>query len=494
MPHRNKPKFFRGWAIIIIVLVGFLAINATQSYRALSELVENENDANLTKSVLRTIKDLYSSVQEAELGLRGFFLTGAESYLGPYYFALSTIDENLIEMRNYDFQIPEQIDNTKRLELVILERLQEAGSHILQKQADPDSYRISSEKMRQSYDSMAELGEVIRTMEELEYDLLERQSERAHRSRQNLLYTIVIANSVGLLLIILVAYLIRKALKTQLLEAEHLEMLVHQRTEELEHYSNELQRSNRELQDFAFVASHDLQEPLRKIRAFGDRLKSVYAGKLGDGEDYIDRMQSAASRMSRLIEDLLEFSRVSTRAKPFGPVDLNQVMNVVLDNLEIKIQERNAQVTATKLPIIDADESQMHQLFQNLIGNAIKFTQPDIQPQISIECQVYETVKLGELENIVYEIKVKDNGIGFDEKYIEKIFTPFQRLHGRDKYEGTGIGLAICRRIVERHQGTIEVDSIPGEGSTFTLYLNSRTKDQLVGTEISPFTEGTPNG
>lgn len=224
----------------------------------------------------------------------------------------------------------------------------------------------------------------------------------------------------------------------------------------------ELRRSNAELEAFAYVASHDLQEPLRKIQAFGDRL----AQKAGDQltaqcRDYLDRILSSATRMRRLIEDLLTFSRVTSRAQPFAPVDLNVTLREVLLDLDDLIEQTGAQLDAATLPTLDADPSQMRQLFQNLLGNALKFTKPGIPPRVRFAT---EEAPPGHVR-----VVVSDDGIGFEPRYAERIFQVFQRLHGRAEYEGTGVGLAICKKIVERHGGTILARSQPGQGATFVL-------------------------
>jgi light-regulated signal transduction histidine kinase (bacteriophytochrome) len=225
-----------------------------------------------------------------------------------------------------------------------------------------------------------------------------------------------------------------------------------------------LEQSNRDLQDFASIASHDLQEPLRKVKSFGDRLMAKFGASLGvEGKDYIERMQAAAHRMQSLIDGLLGYSRVTTRARPHVSVDLNGIVREVLTDLETRIEETGGRVEVGPLPTIDADPSQMRQLFQNLIGNALKFHGDD-KPVVhitSFPCS-----------NGFCLVQVKDNGIGFDEKYAEKIFAPFLRLHGRSsQYKGTGMGLAICKKIVERHEGAIAAASKQGEGATFTVTL-----------------------
>jgi light-regulated signal transduction histidine kinase (bacteriophytochrome) len=244
-----------------------------------------------------------------------------------------------------------------------------------------------------------------------------------------------------------------------------------QAAEALELKAEELARSNAELEQFAFVASHDLQEPLRKIRAFGDRLKMKCESVLPvEGADYLGRMQNAAARMQTLIADLLTFSRVISRTDPFVEVDLDKITREVLGDLEVRIEKTGATVTLSNLPKIEADPVHMQQLLQNLIGNALKFHLPDTKPQVQVTGRITRICNEASSPSVeVCELTVQDNGIGFDEKYLDKIFAVFQRLHNRQEFEGTGIGLAVCRRIVDRHKGSISARSIPGEGATFVV-------------------------
>ena len=239
-------------------------------------------------------------------------------------------------------------------------------------------------------------------------------------------------------------------------------------------FAEKLQQSNRELQDFAYVASHDLQEPLRKVSSFSERLRTTYGDALGEqGLDYLRRMEGATVRMQGLIEDLLSLSRVTTRATPFERVDLGAVAAEVLSDLEARLEETGGTVEVGALPSIEADRAQMRQLLQNLIGNSLKFHKQGEPPRVKVygEPGGRASTNGGRPR---FRLVVEDNGIGFDGEHLSRIFVPFERLHGRGAYEGTGMGLAICRKVVERHGGEITAQSAPGQGATFTVTLPVR--------------------
>lgn len=233
---------------------------------------------------------------------------------------------------------------------------------------------------------------------------------------------------------------------------------------ELSAFSEELKRSNKELEQFAYIASHDLQEPLRKVIAFGERLKTKYSHILDDtGNDFINRMNSSSMRMQKMINDLLTYSRISSKGNPFKKIDLNTIVNEVISDFEIAIERSKAQIHVSKLPEIDADSTQITQLFNNLISNALKYQNKNNIPIIQINSNL--------LSNNLLQISIKDNGIGIEEQYSEQIFQPFVRLHGRTEYEGNGIGLAICKKIIERHKGSIKLESQLNTGSIFIIEI-----------------------
>lgn len=241
----------------------------------------------------------------------------------------------------------------------------------------------------------------------------------------------------------------------------------------------DLEERNKELQHFAYIASHDLREPLRKIRAFGDLLQDEADEALSEEAGfYIQRMRTSASRMDDLLTDLLAFSRIATHTRPFATVHVEQAIRDVVDDYGLKIQEVDAVVDVQASGAVDADESQLRQLMSNLIDNALKFRRDGLQPRIRIHVALESSPE--DASGDVCRIVVEDNGIGFDEKYVDRIFEPFERLHGRSEFEGTGMGLAICQRIVQRHRGDISVSSSPGEGSRFTVTLPVRQEKKAA--------------
>lgn len=259
--------------------------------------------------------------------------------------------------------------------------------------------------------------------------------------------------------------------------ASELERRVIQRTEELHQANIELVNSNNNLQQFAYAASHDMQEPLRKIQSFGSRLLSTYSGQLDDNGKYmLNRIQDASKRMSAMIDDLLAYSRLTTREGEFQSVRLDEVVHSVLADLELSIQEQKTDILVGQLPVVWGNASQLTQLMQNLISNAVKYRLPDQESVIRLSYRTVDEAEKQTLPKLLPDhryicLEVSDNGIGFDEIYLDRIFQMFQRLHGRSEFSGSGIGLALCKKVVQNHHGYITAQSRPGEGATFIVYL-----------------------
>jgi signal transduction histidine kinase len=245
---------------------------------------------------------------------------------------------------------------------------------------------------------------------------------------------------------------------------------------DLKNKVEELHRSNRELEEFAYAASHDMLEPLRKITTFSERLGEKYKQELiGEGAMYLSRVVASAENMRQLINGLLEFSKIAQTAAPFVRVDLNNIIMEVINDWELKIEETGTAIRCTGLPIVAAVSSQLKQLFMNLIGNAIKFRKPGVPPIIRIDVvpATEEEVLLHQLQpsKEYHKISVSDNGIGFEDEYANRIFQVFQRLHGKSEYPGSGIGLSICKKILEYHNGAIYAENVADVGARFVFFL-----------------------
>jgi signal transduction histidine kinase len=456
-----------GFAFAIVLLIGM----SIGSYRSTTSLLNTDRLVTHTQEVIEELNALLASVKDAESAQRGYIITGNQAYLEPYGAAPSRVDQSLKRLRELTRDNPEQQHRMDILEPLTRRRLEvlQRGVVLRQDQGIEAASRWTQSDVGK--DLMDQVRQTVEAMKDTENRLLQNREELSRAAARRTLIILPLGGAIATIITLLAYFANRRELARRRLAEDQAQA-----------FTAELERSNRELQDFAFVASHDLQEPLRKFQAFGDRLRSKYGEAISaEGRDYLERMMNAARRMHILINDLLTFSRVTTKGQPFAQVDLNQVAREVLIDLEERIQDTGGQVEVGDLPTIDADALQMRQLLQNLIGNALKFHRAGQPSEVRLDS--HTTVGptqngRGPLAGEWYEIEVADNGIGFEEKYLDRIFTPFQRLHGRQEYEGTGMGLAVCRRIVERHGGEITARSQPGKGTTFLVTLPTKQKER----------------
>lgn len=468
------------WIIISSLLLLIISINTYISRSTVTDLNDLQEEITRTAHIVRVLEETHVSLLKAESGQRGFLLTQDENYLTHYKNAVDTIKALLVESQSLAPNVYQQVNAISKLRALINAKLLELDFTVKQAQNDQFTQairRVETDEGRKLYDEIHNLFLQIKAEES---NISETQVGKLRKASEVSSRNLAISFFTTLLLLIGVFFLAKLNIKNQRMrqiemEAQNdkLSRAVSERTKELSLFSDELKRSNRELEDFAFVASHDLQEPLRKIMAFGDRLETQSDNLTSKQIDFLRRMRNAANRMSTLISDLLEFSRVSTRGKPFQQVDLNEVLENCIDDLNVLIDETKVVINIDNLPIITADPTQMQQLMFNLLANAIKFSQNEVNPIVHISVQNVEQPSIIEVDGLENWqcISVTDNGIGFDQEYANKIFIPFQRLHSRESFKGTGIGLAICRRIVERHNGTIEAEGMVDKGAIFKVTL-----------------------
>lgn len=467
------------WIMALSAAITFFAVSAVLAYRSIDVITENNISINNTLQTINLIKDLNREIVAAESSQRGYLLTGDPDYLQPYHQTLLVVDDLLKQLDEATADLSSQNNRFESLFGYVRSKISDMERIVALTNREEIRAAIRQVKTDEGIELMRAISQVLDEMEREELFLLEKNKTVAIENREFILMALLLANGIGLLLSLGVFYTwYRNSTKVAELNSAlatanaELEEKVGVRTQALLQFSEELQRSNRELEEFAFVASHDLQEPLRKIRAFGDRLQKKFSSELGEtGSDYVLRMQGASERMTALIDDLLSFSRVTTKQRPFTWVNLNEVMDRVMDDLDYSIEEHNAQIHIDPLPSIYADDTQIAQVFMNLITNSLKFHAVDVRPIVTVTSEVNLVSPLPDDNRLWCRLQFADQGIGFDSHYAERVFSLFQRLHGREEYSGTGIGLALCRKIVERHGGTITAQSEPGEGAVFTIYL-----------------------
>jgi signal transduction histidine kinase len=470
MTFRGKVIAGFGMALAMQVLVAFL------SYRSLDRTTDDRLWVTHTHLALETLDAVLTNLLDIESGVRGYILTGDESYLGPYSSATNQIAQNLRELRTLTADNPAQQKSLDFLEPTVGARLQRAEFMIELRKREGLEGAAAPPQLGVGKQAMDQIRDRIEAMKGEEDRLLRSRTQTADRSSGDTTFLIVAGDTIAVAFGCIAGLVIAQEMKQRRRAEESVKQLnadlerrVEERTAELASQTKELERSNTELQQFAYVASHDLQEPLRMVASFTQLLAKRYADKIDDdGRDFINFAVDGATRMQTLITDLLNYSRVGTQAKPLAATDSEAVLRKVLEGLQFAIEDNDATVTYDPLPAVLADWMQLGQLFQNLLTNALKFhsTAP---PKIHVSAQRVRDC---------WRFSFRDNGIGIAPEHADRIFVIFQRLHTKTEYPGTGIGLAICKKIVERHGGRIWIEPCEGGGTTFSFTMPSAEKTE----------------
>jgi signal transduction histidine kinase len=439
-----------GSAIAVLLIVGAF------SYRSIVVSDESTRWVEHTRDVLKNIQQMRYSMETVASNIRDFALTGKESYLDNYRTGMADVEQYAQVVRDLTVDNPGQHARSSTLDGLIAERSSSAEVVIDAGRTQGTEAAVEAVRAGPALRISADFQATVLQMLDEEDNLLGLRNADAAR-RLNQTKIILIA---GILLGLLITGAAGWNVQRDNTRRELVEKALLQKMDELN-------RSNEELGQFAYIASHDLQEPLRMVASYTQLLSRRYKGKLDtDADEFIAYAVDGATRMQRLIQDLLAYSRVGTKGKELLNTSSEHALQTALSNLRGAIEDSGALITHDPLPNVLADETQLVQLFQNLVGNAIKYQNPGI-PKIHVAA-----LNGGEQ----YRFSVKDNGLGIDPKYFERIFGMFQRLHRREEFAGTGIGLAICKKIVERHGGQISVESQPGQGSTFRFALSGSDK------------------
>jgi signal transduction histidine kinase len=463
MTFKNKVVAGFGTGLAILLVVAVLA------YRS---MLRNDVDlqwVNHTYQVQGQVDAVVADLLSAEAGERGFILTGEVSFLDPYNDAVSRINGDVNTIRRVTSDNPVQQRALDRLEPSIAERVDQLRYRVGLRKQEGMVTDANIALLLPGKENMDMIRGQLAAMREEENRLLNIRTQEASSSSRQTRNVIVTGEALAIAFLSIAGIVVgeemarrgRAEQEIRALNAD-LEQRVAERTVELDARAKDLARSNSELQQFAYVASHDLQEPLRMVASFTQLLGKRYKDRLDDdARDFINFAVDGATRMQTLISDLLNYSRVGTQGKPLVPTDSGVLFERVLDTLQLSIQESGGVITSDPLPMVMADPQQLGQLFQNLLTNAIKFhgEQP---PRVRISA---------ERDGGTWKFSFRDNGIGISQEHADRIFIIFQRLHTKTEYPGTGIGLAICKKIVERHGGRIWIEPSPGGGTTFNFTI-----------------------
>jgi signal transduction histidine kinase len=451
IPVQKKIRlgFFIAFTVIIVASVC--------SFLVTKKLLDNAQWLNHTIEVSKGLEVITKQLKEAEAAIRGYNITKDKAFLRPNMQQRSIkIEEEYLMLRNITANSPQQQLHLDTLKILLDAKYRQ----LMAGEATETSRKADNSAVREGEKVMDKIDRKVQDMLAIEEGYLQEKS-KLQRFFSAIWIPVIFISSLMAILIGIYSYVtLTREFRLQL----HIESRLKSYQNDLQQNIKLLNKSNEELEQFAYVASHDLQEPLRKISTFSDRLQSKYGDQLPpDASDLIQRMVGAVGRMRVLINDLLAFSRAGRiTMENIVKVDMTQLLREVVSDLEISLQEKKALVHISALPLIEGNPTSFHQLFQNILSNAIKFANPDRQLVINITA---------EQDHHQCRIYVEDNGIGFDPSYTERIFLLFQRLHGMSEYTGTGIGLAICKKIVDSHHGQITALGAPGKGATFVITL-----------------------
>jgi signal transduction histidine kinase len=474
-----------GLVIFLLSLTAYLSWRSNQQQQELNEQVRH------TYEVISQVEQVAALSRDIQTDARNYELSGKKEFVLAYRQARQQLPIQLKQLDQALNHEPGERARFLRLSWLIDQR-QQVSQRLFDKRNQPTTTLTSEELLAQGRELLSQLRPLVGQLIQHQRALVSWRRGQVTKAYQGTQQWIVLSSVGAISVIAFVFWLLSRQLLRRIrneaqlaqYEVELQNRLRQQQAHNLvlDELNQQLTRSNENLQQFAYIASHDLQEPLRKIQQFSDLLKTSYSASSGEELTYLSRMQVAASRMSLLIKDLLTFSRISTSPVPEVSVSLKRVIGEVIDTLSVAIGETKAQIHVGALPTLPGDPSQLGQLFQNLLSNAIKFSRKDqtgnmIPPEINIRASRISTselpvsIKPARLAEAYYHIEVTDNGIGFDEKYTDRIFQVFQRLHGKGEFAGTGVGLAICQKVVINHGGAIMATSQPGQGATFSVYL-----------------------
>ena len=481
----NKASKFNWSYLVFILFALFLLTLSIFSFRRVEQQKISSAWVNHTYFVKLKLEEALGTLLDAEAGQRGYLLTSDTVFLKSFLISKAAIPQIILQLDSLVTDNSEQIQNQKGLSRLLKKRMNWLSAVI-------DTLKdVKAEQLDILLMDGKLISDTAKThiglMEKKEDDLLGLRINEEQKQEKRASTFILIFSLFSVAVLVYSFFRLKK--ESKLLgkseyNAELLEQKVNERTAEIKKINQklndqnlELERKNADLASFTFMASHDLKEPLRKIEIFADKIIRTEQQRLTEnGKSYFDRIISSANRMKNLIDSVSQFAQTNAIATDFMMLDLNQTTVQAIETLQENIVEKNAVIEYSNLPTVIAISDQMDQLFTNLIGNAIKYSKEGIAPVIKIDAQkIYARENGNLLAGDAWKIEFSDNGIGFDERFLEKIFQMFQRLHTKDSYSGTGIGLAICKKIMANHSGKITAKSTPGTGSVFSIYLPQNT-------------------